>query len=64
MTDRETRDAEELYIYSAADFERILGDGFVDVREVVADDETAAQVVDILYRRLTDDFYATQALEE
>lgn len=51
-------DCEELYVYSAEDLGRILGDGFVDVREVVADDETASEVVDVVYRRLTDDFYS------
>jgi len=57
-------DAEELYIYSDDDdLSCILSDGFVDIREVVADDETAAQVVDIMYGRLTDGFYDTQELE-
>jgi len=50
-------DADELYVYSREDYGRILGDAFVDIREVVRDDETAADVVDIVYERLTDDFY-------
>lgn len=50
-------DCEELYVYSRDDYERLLGDAFVDIREVVRDDETAANVVDIVYERLTDDFY-------
>jgi len=56
-------DAEELYIYSDDDLSCILSDGFVDIREVVEDDETAAAVVDIVYGRLTDGFYDTQELE-
>jgi len=47
---------EELYIYSQEDIERILGDAFVDLREI-SDDETAAQSIDIMYERLIDDFY-------
>jgi len=50
-------DAQELYVYSREDYGRILGDAFVDIREIVPDDETAADVVDIVYERLTDDFY-------
>jgi len=50
-------DAEELYIYSREDIERILGDSFVDLREVTGDDREAAECVDVLYDRLCDDFY-------
>lgn len=50
-------DAEELYIYSREDIERILGDSFVDLREVTDDDREAAECVDVLYDRLCDDFY-------
>jgi len=50
-------EAEELYIYSREDIEKILGDAFVDLREVTGDDVEAAECVDVLYDRLTDDFY-------
>lgn len=49
-------DAEELYIYSREDIERILGDSFVDLREVCGDRD-AAEAIDIVYAELTDDFY-------
>ena len=48
----------ELFVYSRADIEDdIVPDMFVDFREVMSD-ETAAEAVDIVHERLTDDFYA------
>jgi hypothetical protein len=52
-------DEEALYIYSAEDFGNILADAFVELRELTDDDETAAEAVDIVYDRLTDDFYTS-----
>jgi hypothetical protein len=48
----------ELFVYSRADVEDdIVPDMFVDFREVMSD-ETAAEAVDIVLERLTDDFYS------
>jgi len=65
MTTPEPSDAENwppdedaLFLYSEADMADILGDAFVDVRECVDDDATAADVCDIMYERLTDGFYS------
>lgn len=51
-------DAEDIYVYSEEDFSAILSDAFVEIREVRGvDDRQAAEAVDIVYERLTDDFY-------
>ena len=48
----------ELFVYSRNDIEDdIVPDMFVDFREIMSD-ETAAEAVDIVYERLTDDFYS------
>jgi len=52
-------DDEELYVYSEDDLADILSDAFVDLREVVADDQ-AADCVSIVYDRLTDDYYTDE----
>lgn len=60
MTDRPAirpRDDEHLYVYSPDDVADILADAFVDVREVVDDDDTATECIDIVYERLTDEYY-------
>jgi len=40
-----------------------LADAFVDARDVVGD-EAAADVLDIVYQRLTDEWYHDQATDE
>lgn len=52
-----------LYCYTDEDLSDILGDVFVEAREIVGDDR-AAKLVDIAYERLTDDFYTEQATDE
>lgn len=53
----EPRDDEDLLIYSEEDLAQILSDVYVDTREIV-DDEDAAQLIDVVYDRLTDTYYS------
>lgn len=47
----------DLYIYSADDIERRLGDAFVDIRELPGmDDETAAEALDLVHHHLFDTY--------
>lgn len=46
-----------LYVYSDEDIEDILGDCYVDIHELVDEDDAAA-VLNLVHDRLTDDFYA------
>jgi len=50
------RESEEIYAYTEEDLANILSDCFVDIRDVTGDSE-AADIVDMVYGRLTDDFY-------
>jgi nitrogen regulatory protein PII-like uncharacterized protein len=51
-----TRDCEDLYVYSEEDLADIASDMYVDIRDVV-DDEDAAAVTEIIFDRLTDEHY-------
>jgi len=57
--DPRSRDPETLLVLSEDDIEDILGDAFVDIRERVEDDATAAECVEIVHERLTDPWYYT-----
>jgi hypothetical protein len=50
-------DCEEIYIYSEKDLEAICSDVWLDLREV-AGEQAAAQCIEIVHDRLTDDFYS------
>jgi len=49
---------DRLYIYSEADISGIRGDMFVQFRDVLGDDDLAAELVEIVDRTLTDEFYS------
>jgi len=57
--DPRTRDGETLIVLSGRDIEDMLADAFVDIRERVEDDATAAECVEIVHERLTDPWYYT-----
>lgn len=59
----EIRHGEDLVVFSRAELDGILSDCFVDMREVVRDDQ-AADCVDIVRDRLTDDFYTNSTAPE
>jgi hypothetical protein len=49
----------QLFVYSRDDIEDdIVPDMFVDFREIMPD-ETAAEAVEIVHERLTDEFYSS-----
>jgi hypothetical protein len=50
-------EATELYVYSEEDIAGIASDMYVDLREVM-DDDQAAEAVDICFERLTDGYYS------
>lgn len=50
-------DPSQIYIYSEEDIAGIASDMFVDMRQIM-DDDQAAEAVDICFERLTDDFYS------
>jgi len=47
-----------LFVYSRADISGIRGDLFVQFREIVGDDELAAELVETVDMTLTDEFYS------
>ena len=57
IPDEWTATDDRLYIYSESDISGIRGDMFVQFREVVSDDATAAELVEIVDQTLTDEFY-------
>lgn len=54
------RDDDYLYILSEEDIQDILSDCFVDIREIVSDDETASECISVTYDRFTDEFYSDE----
>jgi len=58
IPDEWTATDDRLYIYSEADISGIRGDMFVRFRDVLGDDDLAAELVEIVDRTLTDEFYS------
>lgn len=51
------RTDDTLFVLSQEDIDDILADAYVDIRQEVADDATAADVVTIVRSRFQDPFY-------